>query len=149
MNGYILLKDTQGIKKNTSTFKKLVHGETLNINILRGELMIAKQDDPSYNYQLWNDPNVLFHSSEDNVAPLSQNEFQLIEGIRKPINRLEAFMSNKLELGDALGVGSQVYVNLPGPNLSAAKVECARCVIHYKGRVGDIPGIIFGVEIMV
>ena len=68
---------------------------------------------------------------------------------RKPIDRLEAFNGNKLELGEALGVGSQVDVNIPGPTLSVAAVECARCVIHYKGRVGDIPGIIFGVEIMV
>ncbi len=78
MNGYILLKDAQGIKKNiTGALKKLIYGETphQNINIPRGELMIAKQDDPSYNYQLWSDPNVLFHSMEDNVTPLTQNEF--------------------------------------------------------------------------
>ena len=77
MNGYILLKDAQGIKKITGALKKFMREGTPypNINILCGELMIAKQDDPSYNYQLWSDPNVLFHSMEDNVTPLTQNEF--------------------------------------------------------------------------
>ncbi len=146
MNGYILLKDVQWIKR---ALKKLMHGETPNFNILRGELMIDKQNDLSFNYQLWSDPNVLFYSMEDNVAPLTQNEFLLLEGIRKPSDRLEAFNGNKLELGEALCVGSQVYVNLPGPDLSVAAAERARCVVHYKGRVGDIPGILFGVEILV
>ncbi len=151
MNRYILLKDAQGIKKFTGALKKFMREGTPypNINILCGELMIAKQDDPSYNYQLWSDPNVLFHSMEDNVAPLTQNEFLLLEGIRKPSDRLEAFNGNKLELGEALDVGSKVYINIPGPNLSVAAVEGARGVVHYKGRVGDIPGIIFGVENLV
>ena len=117
MNRYILLKDVQGIKKNTGALKKLLHrgAPHQNINILRGELIVAKQDDPNFNYQLWSDPNALFYAMEDNVAPLSQNEFLLLDGIRKPINRLEAFISNKLELGEALCVSSQVYINLPGP----------------------------------
>ncbi len=151
MNGYILLKDLQGIKKITGALKKLVHRGTphQNINIPRGELMIAQQDDPSFNYQLWSDPNVLFYSMEDNLAPLTQNEFLLLEGIRKPSDRLEAFNSNKLELDYALVVGSHVYINIPGPNLSVAEVERPRGVVHYKGRVGDLPGILFGVEIMV
>ncbi len=72
-----------------------------------------------------------------------------MEGIRKPSDRLEAFNGNKLELGESLDVGSQVYINLPGPDLSVAAVERVRCVVHYKGRVGDLPGILFGVEIMV
>ncbi len=128
-----------------------MHGGTpyQNINILCGELMIAKQDDPSFNYQLWGDPNALFYSMEDNVAPLTQNEFLLLEGIQKPSDRLEAFNGNKLELGEALCVCSQVYINLPGPNLSVAAAERARGVVHHKGRVGDLPGILFGVEIMV
>ena len=147
----MLLKDVQGIKKSTGALKKLMRGVTphQNINIPRGELMVAKQDDPSFNFQLWSDPSVLFYSGEDNVVPLTQNEFLLMEGIRKPSDRLEAFIGNKQELGEALGVGSQVYVNIPGPNLSVAVVERARGVVHYKGRVGDLPGILFGVEIMV
>ena len=54
MNGYILLNDVQGIKKITGALKKLMHGGTpyQNINIRRGKLMIAKQDDPTLNYQL-------------------------------------------------------------------------------------------------
>ncbi len=151
MNGYILLKDIQGIKRNTGALKKFMHGRTpyQNIYVLRGELMVAKQNDLSFNYQLWSDPNVLFYSTEDNVAPLSENEFLLLEGIRKPNDRLEVFNGDKLELGESLGVGAQVYVNIPGPSLSMAKVECTRGVVHYKGRVGDIPGILFGVEILV
>ncbi len=96
MNGYILLKDVHGTKKNTRAFEKLVNlmytgTPYQNINILRGELIVAKQDDPNFNYQLWSDPNVLFYSMEDNVAPLSENEFLLLEGIRNPFDRFEAF----------------------------------------------------------
>ena len=62
---------------------------------------------------------------------------------------MEAFNGNKLELGEALGVSAQVYMNIPGPILSVAAVERTRGVVHYKGRVGDLPGILFGVEILV
>ena len=54
-----------------------------------------------------------------------------------------AISGNKQELGNALGVGSLVYINVPGPSLSMAKVECTRGVVHYKGEVGDL---IFGIS---
>ncbi len=67
----ILLKDVQGIRERKGTLKDLkvlfYYGvgppPRQNINIPRGELVNAKQDDPSNNYQLWSDPNIIIISS--------------------------------------------------------------------------------------
>ncbi len=108
-----------------------------------GELVIAKEDD---HYELWSDRNVLFYSREkDNLAPLvSQDDFLLMEGIKMPLDRLKAFKGNKgnkLEFGKTIDVGSEVYIHL--------QEKRVRGVVHYKDIVGDLPGILFGVEIMV
>ena len=40
-----------------------------------------------------------------------------------------------------------MYVTAKGPNLSVK--ERVRAVLHYIGEIGNIPGIQFGVEILV
>ena len=136
MNGYILLKDVHGTKINTGALNKLFNLVSAgtpyqNINILRGELIVAKQDDPNFNYQLWSDPNVLFYSMEDNVAPLSENEFLLLGGIRNPLDRFEAF---------ALSVKDypRQYLNLPVQDRDESNVQREISEKHIKAMACDV-----------
>ena len=148
----ILLFDTSGRKYDgavKSAIKKYVPGVTpySQTNVLAGELVADYwQADQRFNYRVYNDPNVLLYCQDDDVSPLVEEDFLLLEGISRPADRIEAFR-HQLEFGMALKEGSRVTVTLPGANLSAPKR--ARAVVHYKGKVGNQPGHLFGVEILV
>ncbi len=142
---YILVKGVPtGIQRESAggTLKRILQELTpsqKSTYVLCGELMITNPNDPKY-YQLWRDPTVIFTAMEDDVFPLNQEEFLLMEGIDKSSDRMDV-LKRKLEWGVDLKIGSTAYVKL-----KEAHVEC---VIRYKGRVGKMPGTQFGVEIIV
>ena len=114
---------------------------------MRGELVSEiKPDNPPFNYVLIRDPNVSLFCTENEVASLSSKDFLLLEAVSEPCDRIDAF-NNKLEWGAKLKPGALVYVTAKGPNLAVK--ESVRAVLHYKGEIGNIPGIQFGVEILV
>ena len=148
----ILLHDTAG-RKYDGAFKSIIKKYVpqfisySQINVFAGELVTDYlQVDQRYNYQVYNDPNVLLFCQDNEVSPLGEEEFLLLKGIGRPADRIEAFR-HQLEFGMALKEGSTVTVTLPGANLSAPKR--ARAVVRYKGKVGNQPGTLFGVEILV
>ena len=150
--GAILLKDMQGNYKVDvaasvrSALKKLVHGSAQSrMNVLCGELLLGHANDDHYNYVLSRDSKVLMFCDNNDIAPLNHEEFLLLETIKKPSDRLVAF--RRLEWGVNLKTGSAVLITVPGDNLSVEKR--ARAIVHYKGAIGNSPGIHFGVEIMV
>ena len=77
----------------------------------------------------------------EDIALLNQQEFLLMEGIEKPADRMEVF-NEKLDWGITLKKGSRVYVILNS-------TQRTRGVVHCKGLIGNVPGILFGVEILV
>ena len=139
--GYILLKDSWGLSK--STLKKLIPAVPYSeVIILRGELITVKQNSSSETkYQLHRDPNVYVKCINEDIAPLNKQDFLLMEGIEKPADRMEAFINEKLDWGITLKEGSTVYVIL--------NTQYARAVVHYKGVIGNVPGIRFGMEFLV
>ena len=148
---FILTKDAPGYKLGgtvMSVFKRVIGDFPYSpVNVLRGELVMKVTSYADFNLKLCRDPTVLLKCCED-VAPLcSLDEFLLMEGIEKPSERFEAFHAGQLELGLKLELGWKVYVAVPGPNLAIKKY--ARAVVHYKGKVGNLPGTTFGVEILV
>ena len=145
--GYILLKDSRGTSK--SIVKKYLPGANpyTEVIVLRGELVTVKQSSSSEskcNYQLRRDPSVYVYSAIEDIAPLNQQEFLLMEGIEKPADRMEAFNNGKLDWGINLKQGFEVYVTLNSPN-----AQYTTAVVHFKGEVGNVPGIQFGVELLV
>lgn len=151
--GAILLHDVEGDKFDTGTkftLKKLIFGYApqAKIKVLSGELLIGiKLENSPYNYILSRYSNVYLHVvGENHVAPLNGEEFSLLEAIGKPCDRLEAF-NNKLEWGTELKEKARVRVAVRAPNLSVE--ERARAVLHYKGKIGNLPSTHFGVELMV
>ena len=151
--GFILLNDLKGIKFDgiaRSALKKLFLGTAPHsyTNVLRGELLLGlnQENYPHFNYVLFNDRNICLFCDEYDVAPLNREEFLLLEATKKPSDRLDTF-NKKLEWGVKLKPGADVYISIPGANISSA--EQARATVHYKGVVGKLPGINFGVEILV
>jgi hypothetical protein len=148
--GYLLLNDLKGTKivdgMARSAIKKIFPGTT-SVNVLRGELLLGmKHGNHQFNYMLFNDSSICLLCDEYDVAPLNSEEFLLLEAIKKPVDRLDTF-NKKLEWGVQLKPGHAVYISIPGANLSVK--NNARATVHYKGQVGKLPGINFGVEIMV
>ena len=148
----LLLYDTQGTKFDgsvVSAVKKLlpkVPSYSTN-HVLRGELLESyEQADQPFNYRLCRDPGIFVFCEADNVAPLGEGDFRLLEPLSHPADRLEVFR-HKMEWGMTLGEGSKVFVTLPGDNLSAPKI--ARATVHYRGKIGTQSGTYFGVEILV
>ena len=81
------------------------------------------------------------------VAPLNNEEFLLLEAIKKPSDRIEAFYNDKLERATKLKAGSSVDVKIGGANVT--HLQHARTVVHYKGMLKEQNGFYFGVEILV
>ena len=129
-----------------SAIKKFIGSATQSpVNVLCGELLVGHDNHDYFNYKLSRDTNVLLFCDNNDIAPLNNEEFLLLEAIKKPSDRLTAF-ETKLELGSSLEVGSAVCITVE-ENLGVEKY--VRAVVHYKGRVGSLPGVNFGVEILV
>ena len=146
----ILLKDVQGTKVDRvarSAIMKLITGSATQspVNVMCGELLLRHTNDDYYNYVLSRDSSVLMFCDDNDIAPLNREEFLLLEAIKRPYNRITAF--RRLEWGVGLKIGSAVSVTVPGDNLSVDKR--ARATVHYKGTIGNLSGIFFGVEITV
>ena len=146
--GAILLKDVQGTKfgRAKSAIHKFIGSATQPpVNVLCGELLLGHGNHDYFNYMLSRDKNVLLFCDGNDIAPLNHMEFLLLDAIKRPSDRLIPF-NEKLEFGSSLEVGSAVCVTV-GDNLSVEKI--VRAVVHFKGRVGSLPGVNFGVEILV
>ena len=151
-SAYVLMKDVQAVKQS-SGFKKMIGLREFSVvNVHRGELLIQipeneRQqcgDGPLLNYRLFKDPNILLYSGEENVSPLGEHDFQLLEAIASTNDRFTVFSHpDKLDWGASLRKGSRVFVKIPNTQIVAS------AVIRCKGPVEGLPGISFGVEITV
>ena len=154
--GAILLKDLVGEKSESAlagVFRK-VTGRSSAVNVLRGELVEPisgeeltprSEGQRPYNYRVRKDPAVLLYCHEQDIAPLGDKEFLLLEAIQTPAARYELFVSGEqLDWGYNLKPGDTVYVSIPGLiNRRAA------AVIRSVGGLHPEPGLNFGIEIMV
>ena len=158
MDNAILLKDSPAEKANTSftgTVKNFLSRKYSSVAVVRGELLVPIPENEitprsdgqtPHNYRLKQDPTVTLFCKEDDIAPLTNYEFLLLEGIKSHMARFDVF-SNQLDWGSKLKPGDAVYVGLPTQH--AVPVHYAEAVIRYVGALKTEPGIQFGVEIMV
>ena len=158
MEGFILLIDVTGEERGgllSTAANVLAEGKTTRQRyIARGELLFPihentpqKDGKPPPNYRLAGDRNVTLYADEQAVCPLSPEEIDVLEGIKLPYERYKVFTAEGwLEWGASLRVGSAVFVIVEGIGEAPVTTEV---VIRYIGRIADVPGIKFGVEIMV
>ena len=166
MDGAILLQDSRGEKADTSivgTVKNLVGlagRKSSSVVVVRGELLVPIPGDEitprsdglkPHNYRLKRDPTVSLYCKDDgnDIAPLGEYEFWLLEGIKSQTTRYDVFISasNMLDWGSKLKPGDVVYVGMPSQH--TAPVQYAAAIIRYVGGLKTEPGIQFGVEITV
>jgi len=160
--GFILLKDKVG-EKSESMLGGLVRrvvGKQPTTNVLKGELLeqipgdaiVPRPEGQSYqkpyNYHLVKDPAVAVHCNENDIAPLSDKEFLLLQAVQSQGARYEVFIAgNKLEWGCGLKRGDPVYVSVPG--LTVIPNKRAAAAIRYVGGLPPDSGLMFGIEITV
>lgn len=130
--------------------------------VFRGQLVVAikgqkgsqresaQEGRPPSNYQLKKDPNIVLYCNAEDVTPLvGPREVDLLEGVHSISSRHTLFVNgSRLEWALHLTKDTQVYINIPSPNLSIGP-SCGIGVIRYIGQVGNQPGWLFGVEITV
>ena len=157
--GAILLKDLVGEKTESvlvGVLKKFT-GKSSTVNVLRGELVEPISGDEltprsegqrPYNYRVKKDPAVLLYCNAQDIAPLGDKEFLLLEAIQTPAARYELFVSGeKLDWGYNLNPGDTVYVSIPG--LTVFPNQRAAAAIRSVGGLHPEPGLKFGIEIIV
>jgi len=154
------MEDKQG--EEATSYVGVVH-RTLHHNVLKGSLLtqipaekqIPRSDGKAtHNYQtMYKEHTItLFCGGEgEEVSPLSNHDHLLLAGIRSPAARYQTFIApNKLEWGSQLKVGDRVLVSMPGPYAAeSGATQKASAVIRYVGPVEGLPGLTFGVEIVV
>ena len=153
MTAAILLKDVQGEKSGGKiggffkpSTKAVCRGELLLL--LPGVKVIPRKDGkPAHNFQLATDPSVTLFCPEDDVAPLSDYEYHLMEAIKSREARFDVFRKDILDWGSKLKEGTFVYVALPSK--TPVSNQRAVSVIKYVGPLPNERGIQFGVEIQV
>ena len=165
MDGAILCYDKTGEK--LSTHLAGVVKRTSTVNVLRGELLVPVHGDKivlrndgkkPHNCQVKGDPTITLYCSEEDVAPLGNYEFLLLEGIQSRDARYQTFISTgHLDWGLKLKSGDEVYVIVPGFSSGSTAVATqatprAAAKVRYVGGLETNSlniGITFGVEITV
>ena len=149
----ILLKDVQGEKilgkiagLQRISSKVLCRGELL-LTLPRVKVVPRKDGKPAHNYQIASDPAVTLFCIEEDMAPLSDYEYHLMEAVKSREARYYLLQKDLLDWGSKLKIGTFVYVALPSK--SPVSNQCAVSVIKYIGPLPNEHGIQFGVEIQV
>ena len=154
------MEDKDG--EEATSYVGVVH-RTLYHKVLKGSLLtpipaekqIPRSDGRDvHNYQtMYKEHTItLFCGGEgEDVSPLSDYDHLLLAGIRSPAARYQTFIApNKLEWGARLKVGECVFVSITGPYAAeSGATQRASAVIRYVGPVEGLPGLTFGVEILV
>ena len=150
------MKDTPG-EKAAGKFMAAFGRKPKQVMVLCGELLAMIPDkklqpkNDAHNFRLKEDPSVTIYGGDGgtNVAPLSGEEFELLEAIQSPSARFAVFSEEgKLEWGGKLKEGDQVYVRID-PFVGYFMPDWSLVVVQYVGEVQSLPGRNFGVEIKV
>ncbi len=149
-NRHIVIKDMEGFKANgavMSTVAKFTGRDQYStLRVLRGELFeYHAVSDLNFNYRLVHDHSVFICVKEEDLAPLSKEEFLILDAISKPSDRFTAFTNGALKLGLALKQDSIVFVDMYGPG--HVKNGRIKGTIMYKGKVNGLPGTVFGIKV--
>lgn len=140
----ILLKDTQGEKAGKR--KGLLKSTPSLRTVCRGELLLCKDGETAHNFKVASDPSLTLHCTKDDVTPLSDYQFRLLEPIISREARYNSFQKGILGWASELKKDDYAYIVLLTNLIQEQKVLVA---IRYIGSLQNKPGIWFGAEIMV
>ena len=149
----LLLRDAVGDKIKSGSLLNAFRKRKESVPVLRGSLLssapskeTAADGKPVYNYRVnGRGEDIMMYCSEQDVAPITLNEFKLLLGIKSPVARYEAFVNDILDWGSKLKVNDTVYVSLPSQQIT----KRCRAVVRWIGRLPGEDGTRFGVELLV
>ena len=150
---YFILRTDVPIGKTNNFLKNWLL--TLNADhVLKGELLVKgnnPHDGSHAMYSLASDRSKKVSCINNDVAPLSKDDYEWLAAIQKPIDRFIIYTrQGKFEVVKKLQVGERVWVSLPAsdgtPLLSSF---CCQATVQYIGPLQDMPGRWVGVELKV
>ena len=158
---YILLEDKVQAEKATRVLGVPLRIHPSPCRVLKGEIVtpihtaeiVPRSDGQNpHNYRtLTRDSPATFYDddSEDDVAPLKSNDYDVLAAVKSPAARYSIFLEpGKLDWGCSLKVGDKVSVEVPIVTTVGSEIR-ASAVVRYVGPVTALPRITFGVEIKV
>lgn len=124
-------------------------------NVLKGSLLTCSSENtqstpdgkPAHTYSVYKDDTTLLCCPAQDIAPLTDREFQLLSGITKPGARYDAYIGDTLDWGLELRVDATVYVRQSTQG-AITKVG-AKAVVRWIGVLPGETGLTFGIETMV
>ena len=149
---YFILRSDVPIAKTNNFLKNWLL--TLNADrVLRGELLVKEtnpHDGSHAMYSLASDRSKKVSCINNDVAPLSEDDYEWLAAIQKPIDRFKVYTQRgKFEAVKKLQVGERVWVSLPvsdGAPLQLSGSSCCQATVQYIGPIQDMPGRWVGVE---
>ena len=148
-NRYILLRDQIGRIRERSTSTPGLAAISRHVCVSKGELLevLPKNEQPGDTTRIaltGIDPKLRLECRKVDVTELAVQEDDLLLAISSPTLRLEIFHGRKrLDFGKRLELESGVLVSVRGVSNKLPGV------VRYKGKVPDLPGTMFGVELHV
>ena len=122
MEGALLMGDKAGEKYSVQYGG--LYKRTTTVNVHRGELLITipgseiitrNDGQRPHNYRVKKDQTISLYCSEQEVSPLGNYEFLLLETVSSNNIRFSMFLTgNVLDWGQTLKPGSDVFVTVPG-----------------------------------
>ena len=152
---FILQSDVPIAKTNNFLKNWLL---TLNTDhVPKGELLVKEAHQPHSDshcmYSLAFDRSKKASCSNIDVAPLSEDDYEWLAAIQKPIDRFKVYTQRgKFEAVKKLQVGERVWVSLPvsdGAPLQLSGSSCCQATVQYIGPLQDMSGRWVGVELKV
>lgn len=137
----ILLVKKIGKKKE----KNLLKSGSSKVDVLPGTLLLLQNsfDPNSHVFECFDQENIEIECTVDEYQSVSIDEFQLLYSVPTCNERLTVFNNKQwLEEGMILKVGDVVEVQMKGCDNDLLGI------LRYKGKVTDILGIYFGVELV-
>ena len=133
-------KREKGLLKSGSTKIEVLPGTLLRfIDVDRGSVVPK-----TFLLETLDPENIEIHCDQDKFKEVKDEEYDYLVSIPTCNERLNVFYNKEwLQEGVGLQIGDSVEVSIKGVSVDVLGI------IRYKGHVSDVPGIYFGVELIV
>ena len=152
---YFILRNHVPIGKTNNFFKNWLLAQTAD-HVLQGELLVREaqpQDGSHAVYSLALDRTKKVSCSNSDVIPLSENDYEWLAAIGKPIDCWYVyFQQDKFKAIKKLQVDERVWVCLPASDGKPSELtgsSCCHATVKYIGPLQGMPGRWVGVELKV
>ena len=152
---YFILRSDVPIAKTNNFLKNWLL--TLNADhVLKGELLLREAQPHNGShvmYSLASDRSKKVSCASSDVAPLSEDDYEWLVAIQKPVDRFQVYsLEKKLDAVKRLKPDDKVWVSLPtsdGASFKLVGPSCCLATVRYIGPLQGSPGRWVGVELMV